>query len=136
MRMSFFVALISIATPSFAQSNLVINWEWKRVHQCSSTSPGIEVSGIPADTKAFSVSLVDHDARGFDHGGGHVMHDGSPNALIAEGALKNYRGPCPPNFQSFGHDYEFTVQAIAADGKTVLARGSKTKTFSASSVKQ
>jgi phosphatidylethanolamine-binding protein (PEBP) family uncharacterized protein len=94
------------------------------------------VSGIPGDAKSLAVTMVDHDMRSYDHGGGDVPVGGEAVATIAEGALNNYRGPCPPNFSSFGHDYEFTVRAIAADGKTELARGSKVKTFSARTVKE
>lgn len=136
MRTVVLAVLLTSVLPSFAQSSLVVDWDWKRRHQCSSTSPGIEVAGIPADAKSLSITLVDLDARSFDHGGGFVAHDGSQKVSIPEGALKNYKGPCPPNFNSFGHDYEFTIRAIAADGKTELLRGSKTKTFSASAVKQ
>jgi phosphatidylethanolamine-binding protein (PEBP) family uncharacterized protein len=79
--------------------------------------------------------MVDLDYRSFDHGGGGAALTGEASVTLPEGALKNYRGPCPPNFSSFGHDYEFTVRAIGADGQTELARGSKTKTFSASTAK-
>jgi phosphatidylethanolamine-binding protein (PEBP) family uncharacterized protein len=78
------------------------------------------------------------DLRGQDFrqiGGGSVPHAGGPMASIAEGALKQYRGPCPPNFSSFGHDYEFSVRALAEDGKTVLAKGSRKNTFSARTAK-
>ena len=136
MRYALFAALLTAALPVFAQSGLTVDWEWKRAHQCSSTSPTIEVTGIPEGAKSLSVTLVDHDARHFDHGGGSMSLDGNSKVSIPEGALKNYKGPCPPNFNSFGHDYEFTVRAIAADGQSELARGSKTKTFSASAVKQ
>lgn len=136
MRNALLLVLLIANLPSFAQTNLAVDWVWKRAHQCSPTSPSIEVTGIPPEAKSLSITLVDHDARGFDHGGGSVAHDGSQKVSIPEGALKNYKGPCPPNFNSFGHDYEFTVRAIAADGKTELSRGSKTKTFSAQVVKE
>jgi phosphatidylethanolamine-binding protein (PEBP) family uncharacterized protein len=135
MRKVFFIPMLATALTSFAQSSLNVDWEWKEDHKCSATSPGLLVSGIPSGTKLLQVELVDHDARHLNHGGGSVVLDGSDSVTVPEGALKNYRGPCPPNFSSFGHDYEFTVKAIAADGQTELARGRKTKTFSASSVK-
>ena len=48
--------------------------------------------------------------------------------------MKVYKGPCPPNFNSFGHDYEFTV--TASDGSNnVLAKAGKKKTFSSKEVK-
>ena len=136
MRKALLVALLTTTLPVLAQSSLTVDWEWKRTHQCSRTSPSIEVAGIPEGTKSLSITLVDHDASHFQHGGGSVVHDGGSKFSIPEGALKNYTGPCPPNFASFGHVYEFTVRAIAVDGRAELARGSKTKTFSAATVKQ
>lgn len=135
MRKALLIALFTTALPVFAQSSLNVDWEWKVSHKCSPTSPALVVSGIPNEAKSLQVAMVDLDVRSFDHGGGSVALGGEASVTIPEGALKNYRGPCPPNFFSFGHDYEFTVKAIAADGQTELARGSKTKTFSASTAK-
>lgn len=134
MRKALFIALLATA-PAFAQSGLTVDWEWKVSHKCSSTSPSIVVSGIPKEAKSIQVAMVDLDFRSFDHGGGSSALTGEASVTLPEGALKNYRGPCPPNFSSFGHDYEFTVKAIGTDGQTELARGSKTKTFSASTAK-
>ena len=130
------IATSVISASSFAQTALSVDWDWKRSHQCSPKSPAIMVSGIPAGAKSLSVTMVDHDMRSFDHGGGSVSIAGEPTFTIPEGALQNYRGPCPPNFSSFGHDYEFAIRAFDADGKTELAKGSKVKTFSANAVKE
>lgn len=130
------VTIFTFTSTAFAQSSLSIDWEWKRAHQCSPTSPAFTVTGIPSETTSLAITLVDQDKADFDHGGGAVLHSGGDTASISDGALKDYRGPCPPNFSSFGHDYSFTVRAIASDGKTELARSSRTKTFSASVVKQ
>ncbi|MDP2821141.1 MAG: YbhB/YbcL family Raf kinase inhibitor-like protein [Sulfuritalea sp.] len=135
MRKALLIALFTTTLPAFAQSGLTVDWEWKVSHKCSSTSPALVVSGIPSEAKSLQVAMVDLDFRSFNHGGGSAAHSGEASAAIPEGALKSYQGPCPPNFSSFGHDYEFTVKAIAADGQTELARGSKTKTFSASTAK-
>jgi len=128
--------LLAVAFPAHAQSSLVVDWDWKRSHECKPVSPAIKVTGIPADARSLVVSMIDHDMRSFDHGGGTVAVSGEPSFTLPEGALKSYKGPCPPNFRSFGHDYEFIVRAIGADGKTELARGSKVKTFAASTVKE
>jgi phosphatidylethanolamine-binding protein (PEBP) family uncharacterized protein len=137
LQTALITTLFCFSTTAFAQSGLSVDWEWKRAHKCSPKSPELAIAGIPNDAKSLHITLVDHDARGFDHGGGVVAHDGETTASIPGGALKNYKGPCPPNFFSrFGHEYEFTVRAIASDGKTELARGSKTKTFSATAVKE
>jgi phosphatidylethanolamine-binding protein (PEBP) family uncharacterized protein len=135
MRKTLLIALITTALPAFAQSSLTVDFEWKISHRCSTTSPALVLSGIPKDAKSLQVAMVDLDFRSFDHGGGGAELTGEASVTLPEGALKNYRGPCPPNFSSFGHDYEFTVKAIGADGRIELARASKTKTFSAKTVK-
>lgn len=124
--------LLAAALPAHAQ-NLTVEWTWKRAHQCTSTSPEIRVGGVPAGTRLLRVRLVDNDVPTFRHGGGEVPHDGS--GVIREGALKDYTGPCPPNFSSFGHDYTFTVTAVGEGGKE-LATASATRNFSARSVPQ
>jgi hypothetical protein len=128
--------LLAASLPVFAQATLVVDWDWKRSHECKPVSPAIKVTGIPADARTLAVSMIDHDMRSYDHGGGNVAVSGESSFTLPEGALQSYKGPCPPNFRSFGHDYEFIVRAIAADGKTELARGSKVKTFAASTVKE
>jgi phosphatidylethanolamine-binding protein (PEBP) family uncharacterized protein len=114
---------------------LTVDWTWKLSHKCSTISPALKANGIPEGTKSLSVEMVDLDYTAFDHGGGIVSHDGKGSATIPEGALKNYRGPCPPNFFSFGHDYKFTVKAMSGDNNS-LATGSMTKTFSVKSVSE
>lgn len=135
MRKAFCVVLWSMALPAFAQSNIIVDWEWKVSHLCSTTSPGLVVSGIPSEARSLQVTMVDLDFTKFNHGGGSAAVAGETSITIPEGALRSYRGPCPPNFPNFGHDYQFTVQAIAGDGKTELSRGSKTKNFSARTAK-
>lgn len=130
-----FVALLCASAAAFGQPDLAVDWQWKKSHRCSNTSPALALSGIPEGAATLAVTLVDLDVPSYDHGGGSVPHAGGATAAIAEGALKNYRGPCPPNFSGAGHDYEFTVRALAADGKTVLAQASRKKNFSARTAK-
>lgn len=137
MRLNNLIIAYLLVSPTlaFAQSSLSVNWDWKLSDKCSRTSPAITVASIPEGTKMLRVKLVDHDMTSFDHGGGELAHSGGDTVTIPEGALKNYRGPCPPNFSSFGHDYEFSVRAFGEDNSTELAKGQKTKTFSSSTVK-
>lgn len=130
-----YAALLCLSSAAFGQTALSLDWQWKKSHQCSGTSPALAVGGLPEGTRSISVTMVDLDVPSYDHGGGSVAHAGGASASIAEGALKNYRGPCPPNFSSFGHDYEFSVRALAEDGKTVLAQGRRKQTFSAQTAK-
>ena len=130
-----FAALLSASTGAFGQPGLTLDWQWKASNRCSSVSPALTVGGLPEGTKSLAVTMVDLDVPSYDHGGGSVPHAGGDTAAIAAGALQHFRGPCPPNYSASGHDYEFTVRALAADGRTVLAQGSRKKNFSARSVK-
>ncbi len=127
------VSTLLLSSVSHSQTIFSVDWTWRSAHKCSPTSPALKVEGIPEGTKSLTVEMVDLDFRSFDHGGGFVAHDGKAATTIPEGALKNYRGPCPPNFSSFGHDYEFTVKAVGVDNAT-LSKASKTKAFSAKAV--
>lgn len=124
--------------PTFSQAQgLTVDYTWKLKHKCSASSPELKVDGIPSNTAELSVTMIDHDMRSFNHGGGFVKNEaGFPSSFaLPEGALKSYKGPCPPNFSSFGHDYEFIV--VAKDkSNNELAKGGKKKTFSAKEVKE
>ena len=118
-------------------TNLKVDFIWKLAHKCVKKSPEIMVSGIPPGTTELTVKMVDLDYRAFDHGGGFLKNEESfpEQFTILEGALKSFIGPCPPSFNSFGNDYQFTV--IAKDKKNqVLGKGSVVKTFSAKAVKE
>ena len=115
---------------SFANAGPVVDFTWKLKHKCALVSPELSLTEIPDGTVELSVTMVDHDFRSFDHGGGLLKNEGGFPAMfkIPEGSLQSYRGPCPPNFYNFGHDYEFTVKAVGKDGN-VLGVGSLKKTF-------
>lgn len=77
--------------------------------------------------------MVDNDMPSYAHGGGVVDIASVTEFGIEPGALKDYKGPCPPNFRSFGHDYSWTLKALDSSG-TVLATAVQTKTFSSAKV--
>ena len=112
-----------------------IDYSWSVKHKCSTISPKIEITDLPKNTTQLSVKMVDHDMRSFDHGGGYIKNEaGFPVSFtIEEGALKQYKGPCPPNFSSFGHDYEITVKASNSSNEK-LGSASKKTTFSRKTV--
>jgi phosphatidylethanolamine-binding protein (PEBP) family uncharacterized protein len=104
--------------------NLGVNFNLEPKHKCSSVSPKITVSNIPAGTKELKVVLIDRDVPTWNHGGGILSYKGS--GVIPEGALKSgYNGPCPP---SGSHTYEFKVKAIDAKG-VIAGIGSNTQSF-------
>jgi phosphatidylethanolamine-binding protein (PEBP) family uncharacterized protein len=121
----FFIACTVIAvcacdSPKVADnpSTLGVDFEWTKKSACSSISPPITVRNIPQETKYLRVMMVDLDYAAYDHGGGEVSYNGS--AIIMEGALASYAGPCPPGVT---HSYQITVQALSADKKLIFGRG-------------
>jgi len=94
--------------------SLTVNTHWTSSSRCSTTSPEIRVEDIPPSTKQLKVTLTDLDMISYNHGGGTVTYGGS--SLIPEGALKSYKGPCPP---SGGHQYQIKVKAIDTSGMMV-----------------
>jgi phosphatidylethanolamine-binding protein (PEBP) family uncharacterized protein len=105
-------------------STLIVDFEWTKNSGCSDTSPPISVTNIPPGTKYLRVMMVDLDYMVYDHGGGEVSYNGS--AIIMEGALKPYAGPCPPGVT---HSYQITVQALSADKKLILGHGKAVRKY-------
>ena len=94
-----------------------VDFEWQQIDKGAQDNPKIRLTGVPADTTRFLVSLVDLNLEGFDHGSGFADNDGS--GIIARGAVRgSYNGPDPP-FPSVKHTYEITVRAYDADGKVI-----------------
>ena len=123
-----------IVFPSLA-SAIDVDCVCKKDNYCNNVSPALSISGVPEGVKSLAIKMNDLDFQNKDHGGGSLEHAGGDNAAIPEGALKSsYLGPCPNNFSSFGHSYQITVRALAADGSE-LAKAIKAKEFSASTAK-
>ena len=127
------LALCLLGTSAWAQSSLKVEFRWLIAHHCSSASPLIKVKNIPAGTTALDVVMVDLDSKNPAHGsGGGVVTEeaGFPaDFVIPAGALSKYTGPCPDNFTTLGHEYEFRVTALNAD-KQVLSKGTYKAPFS------
>lgn len=128
------LALAALCASFTAHAQMAVTFNWKRDHRCSPKSPTLVVTDIPDGAKTLIVRLIDNDASAWNHGGGSVSVEGKTSIEIPEGALNGgYNGPCPPNFSSFGHDYQFVVRAVSPEGKE-LATASQTKTFSSTKV--
>ncbi len=113
-----------LAAPAAAQSpSFAIEYSWKGVGRCSDRSPAIQLTNVPAGTRALDVQMVDLDVPNFKHGGGKVAFAGE--AEIAAGAVR-YTGPCPPSGQR--HTYRLRVTALDDAGKT-LASADKAQEF-------
>ena len=95
-------------------ARLGVSFAFGPQHGCSTISPAIDVSGVPAGTVKFKVRMVDLDKPTYNHGGGTVPNDGS--GTIPGGALKSYKGPCPP---SGSHRYRITVHALDSEGVAI-----------------
>ena len=138
MKKIFLILLFLITTTEYLYAQtLNVDFKWMLKHQCSKSSPELKVENIPKGTVEMRIQMIDLDMRTFNHGGGNLKNEaGFPTTFtIAEGALQSYTGPCPPNFSSFGHDYEFFVVAVDKQNNEV-GKGSKKKTFSAKEVKE
>ena len=138
MKKIFLTLLLLITTTEYLYAQtLNVDFKWMLKHQCSKSSPELKVENIPKGTVEMRIQMIDLDMRTFNHGGGNLKNEaGFPVTFtIAEGALQSYTGPCPPNFSSFGHDYEFFVVAVDKQNNEV-GKGSKKKTFSAKEVKE
>ena len=137
MKKIFLTLLLLITTTELYAQTLNVDFKWMLKHQCSKSSPELKVENIPKGTVEMRIQMIDLDMRTFNHGGGNLKNEaGFPVTFtIAEGALQSYTGPCPPNFSSFGHDYEFFVVAVDKQ-KNEVGKGSKKKTFSAKEVKE
>ena len=109
---------------------LGVEFSWAGVPPCSNVSPRIVLRDVPAATKRFRVELVDIDTAFARHGGGEV--DVAPSGVIAEGALKSYRGPCPSQQPIV---YEMRVEALDAGGQ-VLARGAERLTYTPATLRR
>lgn len=102
-------------------SGFVIDYHWQRENLCErGRSPQIVLQGVPEGTVKFKIRLKDLNMPSYNHGGGKIENDGTQ--IIQAGAIKNYRGPCPP--MGLTHRYCFTIQALDAAGKT-LAKADK-----------
>ncbi len=110
------LALLGCATARVSPRAVTIgvSFEWTLENMCSQRSPEIRVAELPPQTAELQVVLQDLDAPTYNHGGGSVRHDGS--GVIAAGALRHYKGPCPPGL---AHRYRFTVRAVDAAGVVV-----------------
>lgn len=67
--------------------------------------------------------MVDRWVPSDDHGGGEVAFKGGKT--IPCGAISNFRGPAPPPGQV--HDYEWTVRALATDGRELAVAKAERK---------
>jgi hypothetical protein len=117
---------------AYAQSRLDVAFAWNISHRCSPVSPEIRLKDIPTGTTTIRIKMTDLDQKDNDHGGGDISQSEpfGTSFTIASGALKAYKGPCPENFTTLGHEYQFSVTALGADGKP-LAVGSAKAAFSA-----
>ena len=106
-----------------------LGFEWGLLELCTSGSPNVvpspafTLADVPAGTTVITFKLVDHDAPGYDHGGGTVHYTGKE--AIAPGIFK-YKSPCPPNGQ---HLYEWQATALSGDNGQVLGRAAAQKSY-------
>jgi len=103
------LALVLSASGAFAFS---VSFAW-----CQGSpdgSPNFQLGGVPAGTVTLQFAMKDLDKPGFHHGGGTVGYRGQPE-VPCDAFATGFVGPSPPPGEV--HTYEFTIQALAPDGK-------------------
>ena len=132
--MKWFISalLVGLTGSVSAQANLQVDFRWLMSNHCNNTSPALKLKNIPPGTTSLQIQMIDLDNNKHDHGGGELVKpEGFPaEFLVIAGSLDKYKGPCPENFTTLGHEYQFNVSALNADNKT-LARASAKAPFSA-----
>jgi phosphatidylethanolamine-binding protein (PEBP) family uncharacterized protein len=74
------------------------------------------VTEVPQGTTRLAFRMVDKNVPTYPHGGGTVDYQGK---TVIPGGAFSYKGPCPPPSQQ--HSYEWTVQALDANGRALAA---------------
>ena len=132
--MKWFISamLCCLAGSAWSQSQLQVEFRWLMSNHCNNNSPALKLQNIPPGTTSLKIQMIDLDNHKHDHGGGVLVRaEGFPSDLQVEaGALDKYTGPCPENFTTLGHEYQFNVTALSNENKT-LASGSAKAPFSA-----
>ena len=112
------VVLIQSMSPALADEfRIEFTWDPDMQRCFSKESPEINLFNVPEGTTQLRVKMVDRDATSYPHGGGKLDYNGESS--IPQGALKKWKGPCPP---SGSHTYEFIVDARAGKKKAGKAK--------------
>jgi phosphatidylethanolamine-binding protein (PEBP) family uncharacterized protein len=101
------LALMLCASSAFALS---ASFTW-----CSG-SPRFALTDVPAGTTKLQFAMTDLNKPSFHHGGGTVAYRGQTEVPCGAFAA-TFVGPSPPPGEH--HTYEFTVQALGANGATL-----------------
>ncbi len=94
-------------------THLSVSFEWTAANRCTDRSPEIVVEGIPPGTVRLDVTMTDMDQKSFPHGGGSVECKRKGRMVIPAGALRDYKGPCPPGTP---HRYRIVVSCVSEKG--------------------
>ena len=127
--MKWFISalLVGLTGSVSAQANLQVDFRWLMSNHCNNTSPALKLKNIPPGTTSMQIQMIDLDNNKHDHGGGELVKpEGFPaEFLVIAGSLDKYKGPCPENFTTLGHEYQFNVSALNADNKTLASASAK-----------
>jgi phosphatidylethanolamine-binding protein (PEBP) family uncharacterized protein len=127
--MKWFISalLVGLTGSVSAQANLQVDFRWLMSNHCNNTSPALKLKNIPPGTTSLLIQMIDLDNNKHDHGGGELVKpEGFPaEFLVIAGSLDKYKGPCPENFTTLGHEYQFNVSALNADNKTLASASAK-----------
>ena len=108
------LALAAGAKPAFA---FTVSFAWCQASS-NGGSPNFQLSDVPAGTVNLRFAMKDLNKPDFHHGGGTVGYRGQPE-VPCDAFASGFVGPSPPPGEV--HIYEFTIQALAPDGKVLGA---------------
>jgi len=123
------LVMAAMANGSSPKGSFGLGFDWGDLELCTSgipnivDSPKFMVADVPAGTRFIEFKLIDHDAPGYNHGGGGVSYDGQK--MIAAGAF-TYKSPCPPNGS---HTYEWIATAFDSKNGTQLGQAHATAVY-------
>ena len=120
------ISMIGCSSSSIPKNTTQINvsYSWRGIQKCSYTSPLIQLSNVPKGTTLLNIQMDDLNRPSNIHGGGNVRYSGSNT--IPQGALHNFKGPCPPSGEH--HIYKIIVKAQDAKGK-IIGYGATARKF-------
>ena len=91
---------------------------------CGGGSPAFTLADVPSGAASLRFTMIDLNVPTFHHGGGKVGYSGQPT--VPCGAFSSgFLGPSPPPGEV--HTYQFTVQALSADGAVLATTTARRK---------
>jgi phosphatidylethanolamine-binding protein (PEBP) family uncharacterized protein len=116
------IAALALAAGARPAQAFSVSFDW-----CQGSpdgSPNFQLRDVPQGTVNLRFAMTDLDKPTFHHGGGTVGYRGQPE-VPCDAFASGFVGPTPPPGEV--HTYEFTIQALAPDGKVIATTTARRK---------